>query len=247
MLKSTLSSARLHVPSRGYTRQSAIQTTPAAAQRVQLRAPRGNSVITHASSAEDPFANKYPSWDSIYKQLTEKYNLRSLTPDEAAIMIDEGKAILLDIRLEEDYAESHPKGSVSVPAFRVIKADDGGGIQSMLKMLVMKANGVRPTGAHPDFIAMAAAAAGSEKIVILTCEAGGTPFATPNFPTGKASRSLKACWKLIYSNTFPADRVMHLSGGVLAWYREGLPMDGESEYDTAKAGRTNNVVADVKK
>lgn len=216
-----------------------------------MKAPRlenrSSVMITSAAAGDaDPYANRYPSWDSIYKQLTEKYNLRSLTADEAAIMIDEGKAVLLDIRLAEDYAESHPAGSVSCPAFRVINNDGGGGIQSMLKMLVMRANGVNPTEAHPDFPAMAVAAS-SDKVVILACEAGGTPFATPNFPTGKASRSLKACWKLIYSGALPAERVMHLSGGVLAWFKEGLPMQGENEYDTSKAGRTNNVVTDVKK
>ncbi|KAL4526902.1 hypothetical protein Ndes2526A_g01326 [Nannochloris sp. 'desiccata'] len=217
----------------------------------QIKAPRlesRSSVITYAAGGDaDPYANKYPSWDSIYKQLTEKYNLRSLTADEASIMVDEGKAVLLDIRLADDYTESHPAGSVSCPAFRVIKTDGSGGFQSMLKMLVMRANGVNPTEANPEFPAMAAAAAGSDKIVILACEAGGTPFATPNFPTGKASRSLKACWKLIYSGALPAERVMHLSGGVLAWFKEGLPMQGENEYDTSKAGRTNNVVTDVKK
>jgi rhodanese-related sulfurtransferase len=218
-------------------------------RKTQHGVDRRSSTFTpraSAGGAPDPYANKYPGWDLIYKQLIEKYNLRSVTPDEAAIMIDEGKAILLDIRLADDYSESHPQGSVSAPAFRVIKTEDGGGIQSMLKMLVYRANGVNPTEAHPDFPAMAAAATGgSDKIVILACEAGGTPFATPNFPTGKASRSLKACWKLLYSGAFNKERVMHLSGGVLAWYNAGLPMEGENEYDTTRAGRTNNVVQDT--
>jgi rhodanese-related sulfurtransferase len=254
MLALNLNTPRLSVTTKATTGQNVRQTslhTLSTARKVQFSASRAtrSMVITHATTQEtaDPFANKYPSWDSIYKQLTQKYNLRSITPDEAAIMVDEGKAILLDIRLAEDYEESHPAGAVSAPAFRVIKAGDGGGVQSMLKMLLMRANGVNPTEAHPDFPTKAAAAAGSDKIVILACEAGGTPFATPNFPTGKASRSLKACWKLIYSGALPAERVMHLSGGVLAWFKEGLPMEGENDYDTSKAGRTNNVVTDVQK
>jgi len=252
MIASNLSTSRLTILGRVNTaqnfRQNLVNIAPPS-KKAQL-APRidnRSSMITHAAGGDaDPYTNRYPSWDSIYKELTEKYNLRSLTADEAAIMIDEGKAVLLDIRLADDYTESHPAGSISCPAFRVINTDGGSGIQSMLKMLVMRANGVNPTEANPDFPATAANAASSDKIVILACEAGGTPFATPNFPTGKASRSLKACWKLMYSGVLPAERVMHLSGGVLGWYKEGLPMQGEKEYDTSKAGKTNNVVTDVK-
>ena len=232
MLAFNLSTPRHTTAGRVTTSQSAPNTSVRAAlvtKRVQFNGRRSDRsrVITKASAAAeaDPFANKYPSWDSIYMQLTGKYNLRSVTPDEAAIMIDEGKAVLLDVRLAEDHAESRPQGSVSCPAFRVIKAEDGAGMQRMLKGLLMRANGVNPTEAHPDFPARSAAAAGSDKIVILACEAGGTPFATPNFPTGKASRSLKACWKLMHSNALPSERVVHLSGGVLSWFREGLPME----------------------
>ena len=114
-----------------------------ASRRAPVAGRRSNVVL--ASTAADPYADKYPSWDSIYQQLNFKYGLKSVSVDEAAILIDQGKAVLLDIRLAEDYLESHPKGSVSVPAFRIIKADDGMGFTRMLKGLVMKANGVTPT------------------------------------------------------------------------------------------------------
>ena len=83
--------------------------------------------------------------DSIYQQLNFKYGLQSILADDAAIMIDEGKAILLDVRLAEDHPKSHPKGSVSCPAFRVIKTSDGFGVGRMMKGLLMMANGVTPT------------------------------------------------------------------------------------------------------
>ena len=89
---------------------------------------------------------------------------------------------------------------------------------------------------------MAAAAAGTDKIVILACEAGGSVAATSSFPTGKASRSLKAAFKLLHTDTLPVERVMHLNGGVLGWYNAGLRMEGEEEYDTSRAGRTPNGV-----
>ena len=96
---------------------------------------------------------------------------------------------------------------------------------------------------HPDFGRNTLATAG-DKIVILACEAGGSSSATSTFPTGKASRSLKAAWKLLHNGTLPVERVLHLDGGVLAWYKAGLQMEGE--YDASKAGRTPNAVPLVK-
>lgn len=218
-----------------------------ASHRVAFAAPgvqtaRRFNVVVASATETDGYTEKYPSWDSIYKQLNFKYGLKSISVDEAAILIDEGKAVLLDVRLAEDFAESHPKDAASVPAFRIIKAQDGVGFSRMLKSLLMKANGVTPTEGHPEFPTNAAAVAGAEKVVILACEAGGSPLATSTFPTGKASRSLKAAWKLLHTGVLPAERVVHLDGGVLAWYKAGLRMEGNLEYDPSKAGRTPNAV-----
>lgn len=88
---------------------------------------------------------------------------------------------------------------------------------------------------------MAAVAAESgKKAVILACEAGGSMMATSTFPTGKASRSLKAAWKLLHTKTLPVEKVYHLEGGVIGWYQAGFPMNGE--YDTSKAYNTPNAV-----
>ena len=94
---------------------------------------------------------------------------------------------------------------------------------------------------NPDLCSTAAAAAGADKAVIIACEAGGSSAATASFPTGKASRSLKAAWKLLHTGTLPAGRVYHQDGGVLAWYKSGLPMTGE--YDSAKAWNTPNGIS----
>ena len=202
------------------------------------------SVVCAAATPEtaDPYADRYPSWDSIYQQINFKYGLRSISPDEAAMLVDQDNAVLVDVRLTDDHTQSHPKGSVSCPAFRIIKAEDGTGLGRMVKALLMKSNGVTPTEAHPDFPSAVATAVGSsgDKAVILMCEAGGTPQATSSFPTGKASRSLKAAWKLLHTGTLPPERVLHLDGGVLGWYKAGLQMEGE--YDSSKAGKSPNVV-----
>lgn len=199
-----------------------------------------NGHLNASSGPHCPLSRSLLPLQSIFNQLRGKYDLRSVTPDEAAIMLDEGKAVLLDVRLDEDFEESHPRGSISVPAFRIIKMEDGGGLGRMVKSLLMRSNGVTPTEASPDFSPAAAAAAGPDRVVIVACEAGGGPFATSTFPTGKASRSLKAAWKLLHTGVLPPERVLHLDGGVLAWFQAGLPMEGT--YDTARAGRTPNAV-----
>lgn len=89
---------------------------------------------------------------------------------------------------------------------------------------------------NPEFTAQVAAAAADGKAVILACEAGGSITASTSFATGKASRSLKAAWRVLYTQILPADKVMHLEGGVVAWYQAGLPMVGE--YNASNAYKT---------
>jgi len=96
---------------------------------------------------------------------------------------------------------------------------------------------------NPDFIAAAKNAAGSDKAVIVACEAGGSSAATGTWKSGKASRSLKAAWKLLATDTLSADRVYHLESGVLGWYMAGMPMSGE--YNSARAFKSPNAVAVV--
>lgn len=76
-----------------------------------------------------------------------------------------------------------------------------------------------PLQYNPRFLEQVAAAAAGGKAVILACEAGGTLTSSANFATGKASRSLKAAWKV----------GAWVGGGGAAWQggvREGR-RDGE--------------------
>lgn len=147
-----------------------------------------------------------------------------------------GKAVVIDVRPKEDFDKGRPKGAVHVPAFVVIDAPSSPGEWG--KWLACKANGVVPTKANADLPAQIAAAAAGGKSVILACEAGGTLQPTVSFPQGKVSRSLKAAWKVLATSALPADRVLHLEGGVFGWYKSGMPMDGE--YDGTGSGRTPN-------
>jgi hypothetical protein len=108
---------------------------------------------------------------------------------------------------------------------------------------VSQANGVTPTEPNPDFLSQIKAAAGDDKAVILACEAGGTTDTYAGFPSGKASRSLKAAWRVLHYEAKAADQVYHLSTGVLGWYQAGLAFEGE--YDPSKAYRSPNAVSSV--
>ena len=65
----------------------------------------------------DPqYANgNYPRWDSIYRQLTEKFKTPSIPPTQAMELIASGQAVLVDCRLPEDFDKSHPE--VRAPAW----------------------------------------------------------------------------------------------------------------------------------
>jgi len=100
----------------------------------------------------DPHGDRYPNWDDIQKQLVGKYGLPSIGPEDAASMIQDGKAVLLDVRLQQDIEEASPKDAVAAPAFRIIDISQGGGIARMMKMALMTVNGVTPTEASGVFL-----------------------------------------------------------------------------------------------
>lgn len=65
-------------------------------------------------------------------------------------------------------------------------------------------------------------------------------MSTASFPTGKASRSLKAAEE---AQRAGIAKVAHLSGGVYGWYQAGLEFNGE--YNTDNVGRTPNAAEDA--
>lgn len=187
-----------------------------------------DSVLARASQTDPTeqkdFENKYPAWDSIHYELVNKHGLKSVSPEEANAMLEAKQAILVDVRPEESHDEYHPKGAINVPAFRIINVSQAGGFGSVMKFAVMTFNGVTPTEANPEFPDLAKGAAEGDKMLILVCEQGGSLAPTTTFPTGKVSRSLKAAWRLIYNGALPAEKVMHMEGGVRGWRDAGLPI-----------------------
>jgi hypothetical protein len=87
--------------------------------------------------ADARWETTYPRWESIHDQLVKKYGMPSISPQDAAQMIESGQAVLVDVRLSNDWEAAHPKGAFNAPAFRVIKMGQGG-FSSMLKAVLMQ-------------------------------------------------------------------------------------------------------------
>jgi hypothetical protein len=102
---------------------------------------------------------------------------------------------------------------------------------------------VRPTEDDwPGFAEKALAALqGSAAGVIVCCAAGGTLRKTVNFPSGQASRSLFAAEALLTNAGLDAQRVVHLRGGLAAWFADGYPGEGDEAAWEARKGRTPSV------
>jgi rhodanese-related sulfurtransferase len=182
---------------------------------------------------EDEYRLKYPAWESISYELNQKYGVSSIPPQKALDMMNNGEALLVDVRPKESYDEGHSKGAINVPAFRVINMADeqqGGGLTSMLRFAVMKFNGVTPTEANPEFPERIQTLLLNKehegKAVILMCTQGGSLTPTTTFPAGKVSRSLKACWRLLHNKAITdPKKVLHVDGGIKGWSDAGLDME----------------------
>ena len=151
---------------------------------------------------------------------------------------------MVDVSPAEDFEESHAAGARNVPIVR-FSSGGGGDLRAAVRSLAFASLAVRPAEDVPqeEFLrGVAAALGGSAAGVVVACAAGGTLRPTTNFPTGQASRSLLAAAALLSqgADVLPPSRVVHLQGGVAAWRKEGMPAEGEADWD-ARKGRVPSV------
>ena len=172
----------------------------------------------------------YTVWPIMHTFLTSK-KLKSVNQDETLALMKKG-AILIDVRLGEDFEKEHAKGAISVPLFRITAGDE---TWDKIKRVVMAGLAMRPTERDPDFIKNIEKAVGNKrKKIIVMCTIGGTldtvvRVASTGKKTetdkdrafGRESRSLKACYELMKAGF---GDVVHLKGGLGDWRYEGYPM-----------------------
>lgn len=194
------------------------------------RRPRGAvHVCAQAASAEEGSVK----WPQIYRALND-LKLQSIPPSTASEMAAEGGAVLVDVRVVEDFEKCHAAGAISVPLFRRVNLLDTD-VKGVFRFFVYGLNGVAAVEPNPKFEADLAAAV-ADKAAIFYCEAGGTVEPTPNFLYGRESRSLRAAYKASVDGR--VKRIFHLDGGLYQWNKDGFETVGQ--YDTSNLYRTPN-------
>lgn len=112
----------------------------------------------------------YTLWPIIHTALTD-YGLASLPPAECLRLQASGKAVIVDVRMADQFAKQHIAGAVNVPLFRPVQ---GRTAFDTVKKLAMGALAMTATERNPDFAAEARAAIPPGKRVIVACMVGGT-------------------------------------------------------------------------
>uniref|UniRef100_A0A7S0RIG6 Rhodanese domain-containing protein n=1 Tax=Chlamydomonas leiostraca TaxID=1034604 RepID=A0A7S0RIG6_9CHLO len=184
---------------------------------------------------------KLPKWDFVFEYLTKTKGLKTVAPEDAKVMVDSGKWVLVDVRPPAAYKQSHPAGAVSVPMYQPLdwsKPD----FTKVVKLIAFGANGVTPVEPNPNFVEqLKEATQGGQRGVITLCESGGTLKPSTNFQFGKASRSLQAAYRAFSEGV--TDQVCHLDRGVYGWYQADFEFEGEGEY-APDIGRTPMAAAE---
>lgn len=180
----------------------------------------------------------YTVWPAIHIQLSQ-FGLKSIPVEETLKLVQEGKAVVVDVRPEYQYSAEHVESSVNVPLFRKCQ---GQSMMDNVKKLSCSMMGMQATERNPDFAQDAKKALGDTNddlskspMLIVACTIGGTletevkretsqrktSFKDPDRAFGRESRSLKAAYELIglgYTN------IAHLEGGISMWRHKDLPM-----------------------
>ena len=225
---------------------AAASAGPITSHRVHLRATgrqsSKSSQVVKAQSSDDSATatvTRLPHWDKIWEALSQQ-KILSIQPIDAQALLKDGKAVLIDVRPDEEFQKAHPAPALHAPAFRIIKPTSAGNFSSLLKWAVMTSQGVTATQIVEEFPEKVASLVPAGKIAIIMCESGGSLDSSPQFKTGRQSRSLTAAFRLLDSGKLSADCVVHLKGGALGWDLSRLPFNGE--YDRSMAFKSPNAI-----
>ena len=171
----------------------------------------------------------YTIWPVCHTFLAEK-GLKSIEP---AALMNEMKTnqqlVLVDVRLENDFAIEHAEGAINAPLFCEMQKTDS--IFDVVKRLALGGMAMKATMRNPDF--MTYLPEDKSTTMVVMCSIGGTldtfirrpgrkPYPDPDRSFGRESRSLKACFEMMQNGYTD---VRHLSGGLQMWRKEGFPVE----------------------
>ncbi|KAK9293002.1 hypothetical protein L1049_020986 [Liquidambar formosana] len=160
-------------------------------------------------------------WKTKREYLLQK-RVRSVDVKEAFRLQKENNFVILDVRPEAEFKESHPPGAINVQIYRLIKEWTAWDIARRAAFAFF---GIfAGTEENPEFLESVESKINKDAKIIVACSAGGTMKPTQNLPEGQQSRSLIAAYLLVlngYTNVF------HLEGGLYSWFKEELPAISE--------------------
>ena len=213
------------------TAKAALRRADEAARIIGGSGRRARSNTTTTSRGSRAACRAMKQWEVMQPELyamLESGDLKSSPSDEVLDLVEDKKAVLVDVRLAPDYDEVHAINAVSVPLFRSIQTLS---IENAIKSVFYTLNGVKGTEENPEFVdALKAVYSGLSEgqRLYFMCDGGGTCEAVPGFIYGKRSRSLQAIYKAVSDADLPQDRLGHVKGGLRGWASEGnLGLAGE--------------------
>ncbi|KAF8379963.1 hypothetical protein HHK36_027429 [Tetracentron sinense] len=152
----------------------------------------------------------------------QKQRVRSVDVKEALRLQNENNFVILDVRPEAEFKETHPPGAINVQIYRLIKEWTAWDIARRAAFAFF---GIfSGTEENPEFMQSVEAKLDKNSKIIVACSSGGTMKPSQNLPEGQQSRSLIAAYLLVLNGYI---NVFHLNGGLYTWFKEGLPAASE--------------------
>ena len=215
---------------------TAFNTSVAPAHRGAHRGARLGAVDVRAD------AMKASRWKSAF-ELLQARNVKGVSAKEAANLMRWPRSyVLVDVRRADQFAVHHAKESRNAPLYRLIEPTSP---WQALRAAAFQAQNVDPVEDNPEAeAALRAALAGASGAIFVDAE-GGSLVSTAQRPYGLVSRSLLGCYQALELAGYKG-AVLHLEGGLNAWFAAGLAGEGTEE-EWAYSGRTPASAAFVKR
>ncbi|XP_019709538.1 rhodanese-like domain-containing protein 14, chloroplastic [Elaeis guineensis] len=222
----TTPTIKFHLPSSsGILFSSDLNSIPfSPSSNARFNSSRSVRSLRIRSAATKPAKSPAEEDWKIKREYLLQKRVRSVEVKEALRLQNENNFVILDVRPEAEFKESHPPGAINVQIYRLIKEWTAWDIARRAAFAFF---GIfSGTEENPEFIQNVESKLDKDAKIIVACSSGGTMRPSQNLPEGQQSRSLIAAYLLVlngYKNVF------HLDGGLYSWFKEGLPVVAETE------------------
>ena len=148
--------------------------------------------------------------------------------EELKEAVDAKKAVIIDVRLKDDFEKSHASGAVNVPLFTNIQSMDP---KMLFKKLVCAVNGVQGLEPNPSFVDSVRQVqrqwGGDGVSLVFMCDTGGSYQPLPAFMKGKQSRSLQSLDVAMQPPlSLAVDEAGVADGGLRSWGANEMSIEG---------------------